>query len=142
MGDNIGDLQAHQVLTATFTVILVPDKVYVKKNVDYLAVTVKICVSMAEVVRGKGRLLSGEPRDLWHDMFRLSFYCFGAATVIFSVTAIVCVGLRERFLLVVGMSFLFLLFMWLVQAKELRSGYFGSSLLCRERGRVFVSSLF
>ena len=54
--------------------------------------------------------------------------------------AIVCVGLRKRCLLVVGVSFL-LPSMWLVQVKELRSGYFGLSLLCKEPERVLVWSL-
>ena len=41
--------------------------------------------------------LSGETRDLWHDIFRLSFYFFGATTAIFPAIAVVCVGLRGRF---------------------------------------------
>ena len=54
----------------------------------------------------KGCFLSGETRNLWHDIFWPSFICFGATTAIFPAIAVVCVGLRERFLLVVGMSFL------------------------------------
>ena len=74
---------------------------YVKNDACCLAFTAAICVSIAVVVRDRFVFSAGEPLDLWHDTFRLC-----SAIVMFSVIAIVSVGLRERFLLAVGMSFL------------------------------------
>ena len=83
-----------------FWVVLVPDNFYVKKDVCCLALTVTICVYMAVVVRDKARFLSGEPRDLWHYICRLSFNFFGANTVVISaVMAVVLCEIERGFCL-------------------------------------------
>lgn len=67
---------------------------------------------MGVVVRDKGRILSGEFRDLWHDVFSLVLLFRREYCSLFRNYNI-CVGLRETFLLVVGMRFLLPL-LWLV----------------------------
>ena len=71
-----------------------------------LAFAVTICVSIAVVDRTTEGFCSWNLAISGMILFSLhSFYFSGATTVIFSVIAIVRVGLRKRFLLVVGMSF-------------------------------------
>ena len=96
-----------------FRAFLVPDEFYAEMDVCYLAFTVTIYVSMAVVVRTTEGFCPGNLAISGMIFFQLSFYFSGTATVIFSLIAIVCVELRERFLLVVGTSFLLVL-LWLM----------------------------
>ena len=82
---------------------------------------------------------NGAPRDLWHCTFGLSFYQFGEAIVISSTIAVVVCGIewevfdhRGEFPLVI---FVFDL------GHGAACNRFGSSLLRKESGRVFVVRL-
>ena len=105
---------------------------------------VTICVSMAVVGRDKRDVFCpGKLAISGMIFFCLVLFAFGATTAIFPAIAVVCVGLRERFLLVVGMSFLLpLLCGWCRLRTCVFQSIFVLSLLCQEPGRVFVWSLW